>query len=943
MVLRFISLSLLFLSILSQLFSQSTNKIPLDHSVYDEWQRVASQQVSPHGNIVAWEVNPQKGDGWLHWYLFPAMKKDSVFRAGKAAIPGEESFLAYQIAPAADSLRKAKLAKKKDDELPGDSLGIFVFDKGEIRRIPGIESFKVAKEGGNWMAYLYKPPKSKPEEPDSTAADSSIADSLKPSPPKPPKKNNVLVLFNPVTGDSLSFISVEEYGISPNGKTIAFTQVAGDSVDSVAVKVFATESQALKVLYEGPGVSKKLGLDDTGDQLAILVTRDTGEVKVFDLYYTALNGDTLQKLADRETPGMPVGWAVSEHGDLKFSADGSRILMATAPVPVETPEDTLLDDEKVKVDIWNWQDSRIQPQQLVELKDDKNKSFEAVWHIDAQKFVQLEDELLDQIYWLHKGNDSLVYGFASSPYYKFLSWQYPTFKDVYVVNVKTGDRVKIMDRIRYATRLTPGGNHIIFFDPETRNWNAHSLLTGEKYPLTDKLKVNFYDEDHDMPSPAGPYQIAGFGENDAFVLLNDRYDIWKIDPYGREKPQNITRGFGRKNHIRLDVIDQDPDNPFVEDELLLLGTNENTKREAFYRVNLKENKKPVEIFGDDAHFSRIIVAKESNRILWTRETFQESENLWTGFPDFSSPRELTKVNPQQEKYRWGKSKLVHWKSYSGRDLEGILFTPEDLDPNKKYPLLVYFYEEVSDRLHWYTYPAPGRSTINASYYVSNEYIVFFPNVEYTTGQPGEDAFDAIVSGTDYLVDNFSYIDSTRMGLQGHSWGGYQAAYIATQTDKYAAIMGGAVVSNMTSAYGGVRWESGWSRMFQYEESQSRLGTTLWEDPERYIKNSPLFYADQVTTPFLTMHNDNDGAVPWYQGIEFFLALRRLNKPVWLINYNGEPHNLLRRANMVDLTIRMQQFFDHYLKGAPAPVWMTDGIPAIDKGKTLGYELEQEEE
>jgi dipeptidyl aminopeptidase/acylaminoacyl peptidase len=217
-------------------------------------------------------------------------------------------------------------------------------------------------------------------------------------------------------------------------------------------------------------------------------------------------------------------------------------------------------------------------------------------------------------------------------------------------------------------------------------------------------------------------------------------------------------------------------------------------------------------------------------------------------------------------------------------------------------------------------------------------VVFVPDITYKVGYPGQSAYNAIVSGTQYLVNTFPYIDEERMGLQGQSWGGYQVAYLITQTDLYAAAMAGAPVSNMTSAYGGIRWETGHSRMFQYEQTQSRIGGTLWEKPLHYIENSPLFYAPKVNTPLLMMHNDDDGAVPWYQGIEYFLALRRLDKPVWMLSYNGEPHNLNASswANRVDLSKRMFQFFNHYLKGKPMPEWMEKGVPATEKGDNLGY-------
>jgi dipeptidyl aminopeptidase/acylaminoacyl peptidase len=248
------------------------------------------------------------------------------------------------------------------------------------------------------------------------------------------------------------------------------------------------------------------------------------------------------------------------------------------------------------------------------------------------------------------------------------------------------------------------------------------------------------------------------------------------------------------------------------------------------------------------------------------------------------------------------------------------------------PLVVYFYERYSDELHRYRSPAPSASTVNIPYFVSRGYAVFVPDIAYETGKPGPSALACIQAGVDAALASDKRLDSKRMALQGQSWGGYQTAYLITQTDRYVCAMAGAPVSNMTSAYGGIRYGTGMSRQFQYERTQSRLGKTLWEDRQRYIDNSPVFFANQVRTPLLIMHNDKDGAVPFTQGIELYMALRRNEKPVWMLTYNGEDHNLTERPNRVDLTVRMQQFFDHYLLGSPAPAWMVNGQPALEKNK-----------
>jgi dipeptidyl aminopeptidase/acylaminoacyl peptidase len=274
--------------------------------------------------------------------------------------------------------------------------------------------------------------------------------------------------------------------------------------------------------------------------------------------------------------------------------------------------------------------------------------------------------------------------------------------------------------------------------------------------------------------------------------------------------------------------------------------------------------------------------------------------------------------------------LVNWISSDGVPLKGLLYKPEDFDPKKKYPMIAYFYEQLSDGLHNYVAPS-GRNVINPTHYASNGYLIFEPDIHYETGYPGPSALKSIVPGVEMLLAR-GFVDPKGLGLQGQSWGGYQTAFLITQTHMFSAAMAGAPVANMTSAYGGIRWGSGLARAFQYEKTQSRIGGSLWQYPMRFIENSPLFSADRITTPLLMMANDADDAVPWYQGIEMFVALRRLNKEVYLLDYNNDVHNPTKRANQKDVALRMQQFFDHHLRGYPAPEWMIRGIPYRLKGR-----------
>jgi dipeptidyl aminopeptidase/acylaminoacyl peptidase len=328
-------------------------------------------------------------------------------------------------------------------------------------------------------------------------------------------------------------------------------------------------------------------------------------------------------------------------------------------------------------------------------------------------------------------------------------------------------------------------------------------------------------------------------------------------------------------------------------------------------------------------FGNLTRARDAERYMVTRSDYREFPDIWAG----TSLTALTKISnamPEQDEYARGNVRLHSWISADGDSLAGLLYTPDGFDPSKKYPMVVYFYETHSDGLHGYVRPA-GRNIVNPTVYNSLGYIVFMPDIKYTDGFPGPSAYKSIVPGVQSLIQA-GFVDKDAIGIGGQSWGGYQTAYLVTQTNLFKAAVPNATVVNMTSAYGGIRWGTGISRSFQYERGQSRIGGSLWEYPERFIENSPLFFADRIQTPVLFMANDNDGAVPWYQGIEFFVAMRRLGKEAYMVNYNGDEHNPTKRANQLDIDRKQLEFFGHHLRGEPKPAWMERGIPFLEKGR-----------
>lgn len=924
---------------------------PLDHDVYNLWRSLQAVQMHPEGQWLHYEINPAKGDGFLYLRDRQAARVDSFARGEEAQLAADASFFAFRLAPHYDSLRQRRIPNYDagDKEKPEDTLAVWLTGPRELVKIPVFQSFEVAEEGGNWLAYRYK---SQPAEPaadsaatdtaaiDSLPADTTTTDSLEESADELPE--SVLTLWRPATQDTLEIPDVESYRFSEEGRYLVMHHALGDSIDSVCVQLFTTETTQLDTLYFGPGKMGEIALFEPGNgyRLAYLMTQDTGEVKRYDLYL-AENG-RIQRRIDSLTGGLPAGLTPHPDENLYFSDSGERLFLHLRPTPEPSVEDSVPSDERPGVDVWSWQDSRLQPEQLRTRNDDRNPAYLSVYHLDDLRLVQLENDTLRRVRPQLKGDGRYALGIDALRHALRMSWEAPRYRDYYVLDVETGEKVYQVEEKQYPVTLSPDGQYLLYWDKQGRAWRSIDWRKRQDRNLTGSLSVNFFREEHDSPSEPYPYGLEGWTADGRYVVLNDRYDLWRVDLSGEENPVNLTQGHGRANGIRYSYEKLDDEAEYLpEDSWTLSGTHESDRSEGYYRLKRPlRGGTPEELIHSDHGYSRLNKADDAAVLTFRRQNFREYPELWITDLAFDNPEKLTETNPQQKDYRWGTVELVSWEAFDGQELDGLMYKPDDFDPSKKYPMLIYFYEKTSDRLHRYSTPAPSRSIIYPSWYVSNGYLVFMPDITYKTGQPGPDAYNAVVSGAEAMVDRYDWIDAANIGIQGQSWGGYQVAYLVTQTDMFKAAMAGAPVSNMTSAYGGIRWGSGLSRMFQYEETQSRLGATLWEDRSRYIENSPLFFADRVETPLLMMHNDDDGAVPWYQGIEYFVALRRLRKPAWLLVYNGEPHNLRGWANRIDLSIRMSQFFDHYLKDAPAPKWMTQGVPAVDKGEDYGYEVEE---
>jgi dipeptidyl aminopeptidase/acylaminoacyl peptidase len=940
----FLFLSLIFsLIIVTPIFAQNSQELgkrPLTHDDYDSWESINNPQISVDGKWILYIETPQKGDAELVVlnpdqnieYRLVVGYSGTGTEAERAANPqitynsSHVVFLISQTKAEVDSIKKAKKENKKNDKAKSTKkLAIIDLADGTVTVIDSVKNFKLPEEAAGWVAYLKEEPKKKKEV--NSEKEKGEEEEKEKKDEKKKDYGTQLVLQSLSDTNRTVFESVLDYRFTKNGKYLLYTVSSKEKPETDGIYSNVPGDTASTPRLTGKGNYKGWDFDKKETRMAFFTDRDDYESKkpIFNLYGWNV-GDKEAKLwvSHTSTKEIPAGMAVSEKSNLSFSEDGKVLMLGIKEIPDTTKKEDE-DEEKAKFDLWHWNDPYPQPQQKKMANRVRDDAWESLYFVDSKKFVKLADEKIPDVHLSRDGK--LAYAVNRWPYTKRVSYE-GTYNDIYEIDPKTGERTLAKKELFGRASLSPNSKYLYWF--ENNNWFIYDIITNVTSNITGKLNVRFNREDWDTPNPSGPYGIAGWTDGDKSILVYDRYDIWKINPNG-SNAHTITEDFGRKNNLSFRYINLDPDEVTINPDkpILLQTSNEETMASGFYRDKVNGNALPTKlIMADNSFGRRPYKAKKADRLLFTRSSFDEFPDLWLSDLDFSNPQKITDLGKQMEPFIWGKAELRDFLSADGKPLKGILIKPDNFDPSKKYPLMVYIYETLHDGLHRYRNPSPSTS-VNPAYYVSNGYVMWMPDIEYDTGYPGKDALKCVLPGIQMLIRE-GYIDPERIGIQGHSWGGYQIAYMVTQTNIFAAAEAGAPVSNMVSAYGGIRWGSGMVRQFQYERTQSRLGASLWEVPMRYLENSPIFWADKVQTPLLMIHNDEDGAVPWYQGIEYMMALRRLGKEAYMFNYNGEEHGLRKRVNQEDWTVRMQEFFDHFLKGAPAPEWMKNGIKAWEK-------------
>ena len=906
---------------------------PLDHSVYDGWQSVRNVKISPDGKLLSWEVTPQDGDGTLYLRRLDSGAEVAVARGSalKWAQDARVGLITVK-APFAD-VRQAKIDKKKKEDQPKDSLARIDLTslKWEMVGAAGTTAL-----GYDAAPYLFAAQEVKGR-----------------------KSKSLLVI--PADGGCVDTLkNVSDFVVSKSGERLAVVTAKEekDSLSRDAVILYDFPKGSVDTLSSGRKAYAGLSFNDAGDRLLFLATdqeEKTDGTPRYAIYQSFFQVDKRRpatakwvtcELLAADCADLPEGWVVSGGSKPRFSNRSSRVILNLEEY-YPAKDTTVYEFEAAQLDIWVWDKAIVPPMDKAGRAGRPTRT--AVVNLDKPgQLVVLSTNPSDGIRFFDGGEKEYAISIDTKPYEIDNMWAADSRGDVALVRLADGSRKPLAEGSQGNASPSPYGNYIAVFEPADGNWYSWNLTTGAIVNLTGGLDVAFWDEEDDHPTGCYlPIEYPDWVGADEALIIRDRYDLWRFSPDGK-KVTCLTRGAGRRDRVQYSIVRPGrKSNPYLyqavdpvptRGELTLRAFNEVDKRNGFARVDVARGGEP-QGFLEEHSFTSLTKAENASTTAYLKGDFRHPMDLYAASDLWSEPQKLSAINPQQAEYRWGDVRLVHWQAYDGTPLDGLLYTPDGLDASAKYPMMIYFYEKYSETLYDYRAPAPSRSTVNIPFFVSRGYVVFVPDIVYKDGHPGESAYNCICAGAEAMCAQFPFIDKERMAIQGQSWGGYQTAYLVTRTDMFAAAGAGAPVGNMTSAYGGIRWESGHSRIGQYERGQSRVGKTLWEDGalELYIENSPVFHAPNVTTPVLIMHNDNDGAVPWYQGIEFFMSLRRLGKPAWLLEYNKEAHNLSERRNSKDLSIRLQQFFDHYLLGAPEPVWMKSGIPYARKGNYFATE------
>lgn len=881
-----------------------------------KFKTIKNTTISADGRFVGYVEMPDRGDGTLRLRSTEDSTLYTIERGSTPRISKNSSWAAFLELPKAIDVENAKTPKDKPKN------NFYIMDLKSGKKIKRSVATKYEFSNNSlWLAYLGEADKSD---------DKKMKDK---------QSGSLLSLRHLESGTEIRIDDVVEFAFDSSANYI-FYSVSSKSGEGDGLyvrelnKAFAPESI---IKQSDKSLACNITFSPNANLLAFAFSdlEDSGKPKEFSIYlWSPSNNNVVETIISKTN--LPKDYYIPQKNDFKWTSDGERLYFGLKHINekyVEGVEKTKYSDStffnldtiasRADLHLWHWNDPLIMSNQRTTWNKEKDKFYYSVFNVVDKKLLHLGTPDLSEVVFANNKNFTLAY--ADEPYLKERTWYGDVF-DLYSVNLQNGERRLVEKRLEEPANVSPDGKFIVYY--KDKHWFCYNNLTRETENVTKELDNRFDNEDFDMPMSTPSYGFGAWLEEGKYFLIHDKYDVWIVvtDDFSI---LNATAGDGRANRLslRLRLLDKNKEWYSLKDSLLLQGYNEYTKTMGLYTVTFKVLG-AFHLLSADKKFNVMGKAEFADKYVFTQESFEEFPDLWVSDHYFKNAKKISNANPQISDYEWGSTQIVRWKNSRGDSLDGFIIKPYGYDPQKRYPVYVYYYERMSDRTYNFQTPMITHRPV-VQVYNSSGYVMFIPDIKYYIGNPGFDALNAITSGAKKLIE-LGVADSNKFCIQGHSWSGYQTAFIVTQTDFFKAACGGAPVGNMTSAYGQIRLESGLTRQFQYEAQQSRIGGTLWDSLGNYIRNSPVFSANKAVTPLLIMSGDIDEAVPWHQSVELYMAYRRLGKPLIFLQYENEPHWPGRYQNKYDYANKMKEFFDVYMLGKEQPDWMKNGRPY--KGK-----------
>jgi len=920
-----------------------TAQKPIQLSDILAWKRIQSQSISNDGTWFAYRVSPAEGncevvlrnlkDGKEQRFSVgeiprvdpPAGGPPAPMLAARDLAISDDgkwaAFLAYPTAKEAKTLKKTKK--------PVQSRVIVVeLATGKKTEFEKVRRFAFSGERGTMIAmHRYPPTLAGPPAAPATPGAAAPADD------KPTGSD--LILYEMATGNEMNVGNVSDFSFDKKGNYLAWLIDAQDKIGN-GVEVRDMAAGTVMPLDSAKATYKGLNWTENGEGLATMrgVEDKAWEDKLYSVVAFRKSSTGMEKVVfdPSKDSSFPKDMSVSPNRNAAWMADLSEVTFGIHDLrPKKKGADAKSDDPDAKpkpddtpdlpdMVIWHYKDSRMQPMQQVQENADKNFSYLCAWRPSDQKFMRLADENVRTV--TLTPDSKYATGIDVRNYELDANLSGQRFEDVYSIDLKTGARKLAVKKARYVMGPSPDGSHILYYDQGV--YYTFEASTGQSYNITKQIAATFWDneDDHNVVKP--PHRPIGWAKDSSAVLLSDGWDIWKA-PVNGGAGVNLTVN-GKKDKIRYRTryrLDPDEKGIDLTQPVYVNAYGEWTKKAGV--AVIAPGATAQMLAWDDATYTTLMKAKRANVYLYTRETVSEFPDYHIAVNGGPGPK-ITDANPQQKDFLWSKgSRLIDYTSDKGDKLQGTLYLPANYEPGKSYPTITYIYEKLSQATN--SYPQPTYNGFNIAAYTSNGYAVLTPDIVYRVNDPGMSAVWCVLPAVKAAIAT-GVVDAKRVGIHGHSWGGYQTAFLVTQTNMFAAAIAGAPLTDMIAMYNAIYWNSGSANQPIFESSQGRFAGSPTDNLEAYVRNSPVYHAKNVTTPLIILHNDKDGAVDWTQGIEYFNTLRRMGKPVVMLQYKGENHGLRKPENMKDYTVRMKEFFDYRLTDKEPPKWLIEGVPLL---------------